>query len=125
MLVYLKSNKISANLKIENSRNTSPQFNIFINTSAIIAIAFDVKWHFYKEDGSAAIENMLLAATALGYGSCWVGGAIMPYLEDVEKLLNIPANIKLFSMIVLGKPEKWPKTPPKKKLEEILHWDKF
>lgn len=125
ILIYLEISKILANLKRLNEPYEAEGPVSFSDASAIIAIAFDIKWHFYKEDGSAAVENMLLTATALGYGGCWVHGQMTPYLKNIEKLLNIPRNLMLFTMIILGKPKKWPKRPPKKKLEEILHWNKF
>ena len=41
---------------------------------AVIAVVMDPASRWWVEDGSAAVENMLIAATALGYGSCWFGG---------------------------------------------------
>ena len=40
--------------------------------SAVIVVVMDPSSRWWVEDGAAAIENMLLASTALGYGSCWV-----------------------------------------------------
>ncbi len=97
----------------------------FLNASAVIAVAFDREWSFYKEDGSAAIENMLLSASALGYGGCWVHGQMLPYVKEIEKMLNLPSTIRLFSMIVIGKIKNLTQGPSKKKLKEILYWDKF
>jgi nitroreductase len=125
ILIYLEVSKIMADLKRTKGSYDAEGPVGFQNTSAVIAVAFDAMWTFYKEDGSAAVENMLLAASALGYGGCWVHGQATPYLKNIEKLLNIPRGFRLFTMIVLGKPKRLPRRLPKKKLEEILHWNKF
>lgn len=80
---------------------------------------------YYLEDGSAATENILLAAASLGLGACWVAGDKKPYVGQVSKLLGAPEGMKLVSLIPLG----WPKTEPKqtktRKLKDVIHWEKF
>ncbi|WP_054694014.1 nitroreductase family protein [Syntrophomonas palmitatica] len=73
-------------------------------------------------DGANATENMLLAAHALGYGACYMGG-----FSDsaVKKALNLPENIKVVSMIPLGKAAEQPPVPPKRPLDEIVHKDRW
>ncbi len=56
-------------------------------------------------DCSAATENMLLAAHALGLGACWVG--IYPRdnrIEALTKIFNLPQHIVPFAVIALGFP---------------------
>jgi nitroreductase len=77
------------------------------------------------EDGSAAIENMLLAATALGYGSCWLQGNAKPHEEAFKRLLEVPEHLKLLTLIPIGIPTAWPAAKQKKPLEEVIHWEKF
>lgn len=58
---------------------------------------------FYQVDCSAAIENMLLAAKALGLDTCWMG--IYPWEETMAEFsnrFNLPQNIKPFALISLG-----------------------
>jgi nitroreductase len=82
---------------------------------------------YYLEDGCAATENILLAATALGVGSCWVAGDKKPYSSNVSVLLKAPASLKLVSLVALG----WPKekdgfSPAEKRpLKDVLHWEGF
>jgi len=125
ILILLELSKTSFDLKKIKKVHRSGKPVGFLNTSAVIAVAFDAEWVFYKEDGSASIENMLLAASALGYGGCWVHGQMLVYLKNIERMLNIPRNIRLFSMILIGKAKIYPKRPSKKKLKEILRWNKF
>lgn len=82
---------------------------------------------YYLEDGCAATENMLLAATELGIGSCWIAGDKKPYCNDINNLLHVPSAFKLVSLISLGYPESENLFTIKEKrpLKEILHWEKF
>lgn len=91
---------------------------------AIIAVVMDPASRWWLEDGSAAIQNMLLAATALGYGSCWLEGWTLRYEAPFKALLNIPEEKRLLTLIPLGVPETWP-TKDRKPLSEILYWEKY
>ena len=94
-------------------------------SGAIIAVVMDSTSEFWVEDGSAAIENILLAATALGYGSCWLQGSTKPHEPVLKELLNIPKHLNLLSLVAIGVPEKWPEARNKKPLEAIVHWETF
>ena len=92
--------------------------------AAIIAVVMDPVSRWWLEDGSAAIENILLASTALGYGTCWVEGNVIPHEEQFKTLLGIPAAKRLMALIPIGVPGESP-TRAKKPLEQVLHWEKF
>jgi nitroreductase len=94
------------------------------NAGAVIVVVMDPKSRWWIEDGAAAIENMLLASTALGYGSCWVEGDVLPYEDTIKSLLGIPSDKRVMALIPIGIPAETPK-PRKKPLEEILHWEKY
>jgi len=49
----------------------------------------------------AAVQNMLLAATGLGLGACWIGG-VWRYTKEINAKLSIPAEKRLMSSIALG-----------------------
>ena len=91
---------------------------------AIIAVVVDPSSRWWREDGSAAVENMLIAATALGYGSCWLQGYTMPREEEFKALLQIPADKRLLTLVPIGVPAQWP-TAEKKSLAEVIHWDHY
>jgi len=93
--------------------------------SAIIAVVMDEVNEYWREDGSAAAENILLAAKALGYGSCWIEGQVRPHEEHFRELLAIPEGKRILLMIALGEPVKWSPSPAKKALSEILHWERY
>jgi nitroreductase len=91
---------------------------------AIIAVVMDPSSRWWQEDGSAAVENMLIAATALGYGSCWLQGYTIPREEEFKTLLEIPEEKRLMTLVPLGVPVQWP-TKEKKTLEQVIHWERY
>ena len=91
---------------------------------AIIAVVLDPATKYWLEDGSAAVQNMLLAATALGYGSCWLEGYTLPLESQFKALLDVPDDKRLLTLVPIGVPVEWP-TKEKKPLEQVLHWEKF
>jgi nitroreductase len=99
----------------------------FMAQAAACIAVFSTDTKYYLEDGCAATCNILLAATALGIGSCWIAGDKKPYAHQVNTLLNAPVNIKLISLIALGYPQDKNcfKASDKRQLKELLHWEKF
>ena len=91
---------------------------------AIIAVVMDPSSRWWVEDGAAAVENMLIASTALGYGSCWLEGYTLPREEEFKALLGIPEGKRLLTLVPMGVPAEWP-TVEKKPLEEVIHWEKY
>jgi len=91
---------------------------------AIIAVVTDPSSRWWLEDGSAAVENILLASTALGYGSCWLEGYTLRREDEFKELLGIPKEKRLLTLIPIGVPVKWP-TKEKKPLETVIHWERY
>ena len=91
---------------------------------AIIAVVMDPSSDWWVEDGSAAVENMLIASTALGYGSCWLEGYTLRLEEQIKDLLNVPKEKRLLTLVPLGVPVEWP-TREKKSLQEVIHWERY
>jgi nitroreductase len=91
---------------------------------AIIAVVMDPASRWWLEDGSAAAENMLIASTALGYGSCWLEGYTLPREKEFKALLNIPQEKRLLTLMPIGVPVEWP-TREKKTLAEVIRWETY
>jgi nitroreductase len=74
------------------------------------------------QDTAAAIQNLHLAALALGLGTCWVGA-----FDEAEarKLLVTPQNARPVAIIPVGYPAEKPKPRPRRPLAEIVHREKF
>ena len=92
--------------------------------SAIIAVVVDPSSRWWREDSSAAVENMLIAATALGYGSCWLQGYTEPREVEFKALLDIPREKRLLTLVPIGVPVQWP-TVKKKPLDQVIHWERY
>ncbi len=92
--------------------------------AAIIAVVLDPTTKYWLEDGSAAVQNMLVAATALGYGACWLEGYTLPLEGQFKELLGVPADKRLLTLVPLGVPAEWP-TKEKKSLEQVIHWERW
>jgi nitroreductase len=96
------------------------------SASAVIAVAADESLsRYWLEDVSAATENMLLAATALGYASCWVEGTLLRVEEKAKKVLDVPQDKRLIIAIPLGKAAKEGSQARKKPMNEIVHYEKY
>jgi nitroreductase/predicted acylesterase/phospholipase RssA len=91
---------------------------------AVIVVVMDPRSRWWIEDGAAAIENMLVAATALGYGSCWVEGDALPHEERLKALLGVPTDRRVLALLPIGVPAEAP-SPQKKPMEHVLHWDRY
>lgn len=58
-----------------------------------------------EQDMSACMQNMMLKATELKVGSCWIGTYPDPNrMNPLIEILKIPANIEPFCGLVLGYP---------------------
>jgi nitroreductase/ketosteroid isomerase-like protein len=74
-------------------------------------------------DGTLAAGYLMIAARALGYGT---GFFTSFFPEDKMRVFfNIPEQYKLICFTPVGVPDKWPETPPKRKLEEIVVFESF
>jgi nitroreductase len=67
---------------------------------------------------------MLIASTALGYGSCWLEGWTLPREDEFKALLSVPEEKRLLTLIPIGVPVAWP-TREKKSLDEVLYWETY
>ena len=80
---------------------------------------------YYLEDGSAAAQNMLVAAAALGVQSCWVAGDKKEYAPKVVELLGATAEHKLVALLAMGYASGPVPRRSKRTLSQVLHWEKF
>jgi len=76
----------------------------------------------YKQDPMIAVEHMILAATALGYGTCWIGA----FNEvEVKKILKIPKSLAVVALLPIGVPDEDPPQRPRKAFTEIFFKESF
>lgn len=77
---------------------------------------------FWIQDASAATENLLLAAHAMGLGAVWTGCyPSEERVEGVRKILSLPDNIIPLNVVVMGYPAENPQPKDKFKTENISY----
>lgn len=103
--------------------------NRHIRNSAftVVGCAYTGLWHIGTRKWSIvgtsiALQNMVIAAWAMGVGSCWIGD----FREGkVKQLLSIPDKWKVVALISFGYPAEKPKAKKRKRIEEIVGFNKF
>jgi nitroreductase len=112
--IYIKDPQVLRMIK-----NCSPGF--YADATATIVVGIDKKDEQRGVlDVCFAAENILLAAHALGIGSC----PIVSFNGDaVREIVNAPETWQPILVISLGYPDKIPSPPSKKELSEIAYID--
>ena len=81
---------------------------------------------YYVMDCSAALENMLLAAHALGVGAVWVGIHPKPdRIEALSALLELPPHVKPVAVISLGIPAEATEAVPERYEPEKIRYNRW
>jgi len=106
----------------------------------VVLVNSEIREKGFEWDVGAAIENLILAAWEKGIGSCWL---LSVDREKLREILNIPENYKIDSVLALGYPDENPVIEdmkdsikywkdqagqlhvPKRKLEDVIHFNKF
>lgn len=84
---------------------SDPKFNIFYGADTLIVIVAQESGHFVEADCWLAAENMMLAATEMGLGTCVIGSAIMALnTPDMRERLKIPSGYAAIAPIIVGVP---------------------
>lgn len=82
------------------------KFNIFYGAPTVVLVSGKEDGLMIESDCAAATQNILLAAEAIGLGSCWVDLALFAFGgeqdEEYKQQLGIPAGYKPFSSVALG-----------------------
>ncbi|MBE3116347.1 nitroreductase family protein [Candidatus Bathyarchaeota archaeon] len=74
------------------------------------------------QDTAAAVQNILLTAYAMGFGTCWIGA----FKEDeVKKVINAPKHIRPVAMIPIGYPNESPAARSRRPVKELIHKEAF
>lgn len=58
--------------EMRDPRGDNENYSFFYNAPTLIIVTADKDYPYFYTDGSAALENMFLAATSLDLGSCWI-----------------------------------------------------
>ncbi len=67
---------------------------------------------YHVQDYAAAIENMLVAAHAMGYASCWIEGNVRGAVgEGMLRVINAPKGYEFAAFLPIGVPVKEVRAP--------------
>ena len=104
------------------ARLEDPAFDVFYNAGTLIVICARRTDPFVVADCWLAAENLLLAATALGLGTCCIGAAVTALnAPDIKQMLGVPADVHAVAPIIVGVPEGIA-APVSRREPEILSW---
>ena len=78
---------------------------------------------YYYNDLGIAFEHLVLKATDLGLGTCWMG--MSRRSEEARELLGVPEGLEVIIQTPVGYPAETPEPRRRKLLEEIVSWEKF
>ena len=116
----------------EGKQSLRPAYNRdwFINAPVIIAVCVDNKSAWRRTDGvgygpvdaTIAMDHLVLAATEIGLGTCWIGAF---KAEEVRKALGLPGHIDPVAMTPLGYAKREMAQKQRKSLGEIIRWEHF
>lgn len=86
-----------------------------------------VKSQLFPQDLAAATQNILLAATALELGSCWMGIHLNDdRAKSLTEVLSLPEHIVPFSVIAIGHPEDPTALKPIDRYQpEVVHYNRW
>jgi len=111
-----------ANVRSLADRLADPAFNIFYNAGTLVVIAGKPLGPFVAADCWLAAENLMLAAYALGLGTCCIGFALGALnAPETKAELEIPPASTVVAAIIVGEPAAAP-LPVGRKLPEIVSW---
>ncbi|WBW96943.1 nitroreductase family protein [Oceanirhabdus sp. W0125-5] len=80
---------------------------------------------FWIQDCSAAIENILLAATSMGLGTLWIGlHPVESNYRPLYKIFDLPKEVIPLAVIFVGYPEE-EKEPRTQFNEKRIYWNKY
>lgn len=96
--------------------------NAFYDAPTVITMFAPKNFLFSVDDCAVAAENMMLAADALGIGSCYIGQGWTafddPYGQEILRLWNVPTDRYAVMQLLLGYPREGDKHPTPKPRKE-------
>jgi nitroreductase len=72
-----------------------------------------------------AVQNLLLAANGLGYGSCLTTGLTLFGVNRVRERLGLPETVTPMAAVYIGKPAKALKPPRRQPAREVTYRERF
>ena len=102
---------------------SAPMFIVGIIPEKGSGVNFKNSEKYYGVDFGICFEHLILAATAEGLATCWIG-----YYDEekIREILEIPKKYRVMGLTPLGYSTKIKgEVKDRKPLDKIIHWDKF
>ncbi len=77
---------------------------------------------YAEQDATAAVQNILLAVTALNLGAVWVGAFDE---QRVSEILALPPNVRPMAIVPVGYPAEQPSRRSRYPIEELTHYERW
>lgn len=119
----LKELKDEDTLRFLYAVSCTKEDTIFFNAPVLIFIITKDRL-MYDESCACCAQNMMLAAHALGIGSCWIGFASALGLSpDMLTRIGVPETYHISAALVFGQPQEKPKKASIRKIEsDVINW---
>ena len=106
---------------------TAPVILVAVSQQRINQTEGAAHFAFDTQDYAAAVENIMLAIVAMGYAGVWMDGMTRMKEADLEiaRLLNVPEEKQVRSIIPFGVPTKEVPQKAKKPFEERVVWEHY
>lgn len=114
------------NMTSERIQSLRDHYHDLLSAPVQILVLVDktVKYNQYTDkDGALAAAHIILSARALGYGSVFVTDSISE--ANCRAILKIPDKYSRTCIIPVGYPRKWPQSPKKRGVAEVMTYDRI
>ena len=121
-------NKLSAGIAAALQKEGMPmkgppggRHDFFHGAPLLIIITAPKDNHFALSDSALAVQNVMLYATSIDLGSCFIGMArLIEKDKDLLKLINIADNMTIVAAVICGYPAEDPAPREKKQTAEFF-----
>lgn len=128
--ILIKDEETKKNLKKAEVYLSPNERDWFYTAPVIICVCGESSKSWIRKDGkdyrdvdvAISFDHLILAATAEGLGTCWIG-AFDPVAA--KEVLGIPEGIEPIAFTPLGYPDESPQARERKSINEIIHWNKW
>lgn len=113
---------------LEQIRQIHPYASFIVEAGTAIAVCGNPTAAHEKYapiDVALATQNLMLSAHGLGYGTCYCGAySDAEWAIQIKNMLNLPDNIEMYGLIVVGTPSK-EKDMPERFEENKIHYNQW
>ena len=106
-------------------RNGAKGYSCNYHSPVFIIASADPQYSTSRDDCACALQNMFLAARAIGLGTCWInqlGGENCEKIRDLLTEVGVPENDMVYGCCALGYPDDEP-SPRRERSDSVIYFD--